>query len=108
MSFYFIRGWESDNQMQRGRALPARAGPSRTSIFAKGENANDSHHPPHKNRFYVNSWGRAKIIPAHISAGIILYIIKFCVPNNREGDSNDQENKSSYKNIAVVMLLGLA
>ena len=28
--------------MQRGRALPARAGPSRTSIFAKGENANKS------------------------------------------------------------------
>ena len=37
--------WGSNNSMQCGRALPARAGPSRSLIFAFGKNANESHHP---------------------------------------------------------------
>lgn len=57
----FFMEWtvrDSNNQMQQsGGLLPARAGPSRTFIFAKGENVNESHHPlvpyyllsPHRN-----------------------------------------------------------
>ena len=43
--------------MRRGRALPATARRSRTSIFAKGENANKSHYPPHK--VPISSWNRS-------------------------------------------------
>lgn len=35
-------GRDSNNHMRRGRAPPARARPSRTLIFTKGENANES------------------------------------------------------------------
>ena len=57
----FFMEWtvrDSNNQMQQsGGLLPARAGPSRTFIFAKGENVTESHHPlapyyllsPHRN-----------------------------------------------------------
>ena len=38
----------SNNDMRRGRAPPARARPSRTLIFAKGENANESILPHQK------------------------------------------------------------
>jgi len=40
-------------------------------------------------------------------AGMILCVIKCCVPNNRKDDSNEKEDKSCHKNTAVVMLFGL-
>lgn len=32
--------------------------------------------------------------------------IKYCVPNSRKDDTNEKENKSRYKNMAVVALFG--
>jgi hypothetical protein len=46
---------DSSNSMQRGRALPAAARRSGTSIFADGENANEPHHPPHKKGVLQNT-----------------------------------------------------
>ena len=39
---FFVAGRDSNDQMQRGRALPVAAGRNGTLIFAKGENANES------------------------------------------------------------------
>ena len=40
---------------------------------------------------------------------MILYrgIIKDCVPNNRKDDSNEEEDKSRYKNTVIITLFGL-
>ena len=40
-------------------------------------------------------------------AGIILYVIKCCVPNNRKDNTNNKEDQACHKNITVVMLFGL-
>ncbi len=49
-SLFMATNGDSNNSMhQSGGLVLARAGPSETSIFAKGKNANESHHPPHKN-----------------------------------------------------------
>ena len=45
-----------------------------------------------------------KEIPAPNGAGLILYIVERCGPNNRKDDSNEKEDKSSYKDITVAML----
>ena len=42
LEFFICRGRDSNDSMQRGRALPAAAGRSGTFIFAYGENANES------------------------------------------------------------------
>ena len=36
-----------------------------------------------------------------------LYVIKFHIPNNRKDDSNDKEEKTRYKNTAVILLFGI-
>ena len=43
----------------------------------------------------------------HLTQPQFLYLIEFCVPNNRKDDSNGKEEKSRYKNTAIALLFGI-
>lgn len=43
----------------------------------------------------------------HLTQSEVLYVIELYAPNSRENDSNEKEEKSRYKNAAVILLFGL-
>ena len=46
--------------------------------------------------------------PRIVYAGMILYVIKFYVPNSSKDESNDKEEKSRYKNTSAILIFSFA
>ena len=51
-------------------------------------------------------WAK-RIMIMHLTQSEVLYVIELYAPNSRENDSNEKEEKSRYKNAAVILLFGL-